>query len=390
MKITQFFKYNGLLIAYLIAALFIVFRNYYMPWGDLFEIGGNYSHYNNYLIFKQSFIHLVNQTNLYQLYPQEHYDLYKYPPIFAMFMAPFYALPVFPGYLVWTILNVFLPIYALKQLGILNSTRNKILLLAILPEAITAALNSQSNGLVVGLLILSVDALFREKTFFAILWIFLSAYIKIFGLLFLVLFLFFPNQIRKGFSYGLVVFFVFLLLPAIFGGIDVLLWQYKNWLQLLQNDHQNFVKYSVMGWIQSWFKLHPGKNVVMFAGLLIQLLPIIFKWKIRTDRFFVITYAASLLVWMVIFNHMAESATFIIAVLGIYCYLASQNKWTPLQWILLILVVAFTILGPTDIYPANWRDIIVKDLQLKVFPCIAFWFYLQFLLFSGDEFQKSK
>jgi len=58
-QILQILKTHGVLIAYFFAALFVVIRNYFLPWGDLFGVGGNYSHYNNYLIFKQSFIHLV-------------------------------------------------------------------------------------------------------------------------------------------------------------------------------------------------------------------------------------------------------------------------------------------------------------------------------------------
>ena len=88
-----------------------------------------------------------------------------------MFMGPFYVLPDFGGYLIWTLLNLFVPIYAIKQMGLLISNRNQLLLLAILPEAITAALNSQSNGLVVGLLLLSIDALIRERTFSAVWFI---------------------------------------------------------------------------------------------------------------------------------------------------------------------------------------------------------------------------
>ena len=204
-NISQFLKANGVVLAYFVAALFVVFRNYFLPWGDLFGVGGSYSHYNNYLIFKQSFIHLLHHSNLYQLYPLEHYDFYKYPPIFAMFMGPFYILPDFLGYLIWTILNLFLPIFAIKQMGLLVSKRNQFLLLAILPEAITAALNSQSNGLVVGLLLLSIDALIRENTFKAVIYIALSGFIKIFGFLFFIVFLLFPKQFKLGVIYRFVI-----------------------------------------------------------------------------------------------------------------------------------------------------------------------------------------
>jgi len=347
-----------------------------MPWGDLFGDGGSYSHYNNYIIFKQSFIHLVHQTNLYKLYPIEYYDLYKYPPVFAMFMAPFYVLPDFLGYLLWTILNLFLPIFALKQMGLLVSKRNQFFLLAVLPEAITAALNSQSNGLVVGLLLLAIDALIRERTINAVIYISLSGFIKIFGFLFFLIFFLFPKQLNKGIKFSFLVCLILTIIPMLFGGFHTLFWQYENWIFLLKNDHQAFVKYSVMGWLQSWFHVFPSKNIILFLGLTIQLLPLLINWKNRQNRTFIVAYSSSLIVWMVIFNHMAESATFIISVLGVFYFFASKNSLGFAELFLGLIVFAFTILGPTDIYPFEIREWIVKDLQLKVFPCIAMWVYM--------------
>lgn len=40
--------------------------------------------YNNYVIFKMSFPHLVNNEDLYIVQPEEHWDLYKYTPTFAV------------------------------------------------------------------------------------------------------------------------------------------------------------------------------------------------------------------------------------------------------------------------------------------------------------------
>ena len=42
--------------------------------------GKEYTHYNNYVIFSQSFFHLTENKDLYQLYPDEHWDYYKYSP----------------------------------------------------------------------------------------------------------------------------------------------------------------------------------------------------------------------------------------------------------------------------------------------------------------------
>ena len=52
-----------------------------------FEPNGiTYTHYNNYIIFKQSYFHLIENKDLYTLYPNEHWDYYKYSPTFSLLM----------------------------------------------------------------------------------------------------------------------------------------------------------------------------------------------------------------------------------------------------------------------------------------------------------------
>src|SRR6478672_13962051 len=63
---------------------------------------------NNFLIFRSAFDHLRSGADLYALHPTEHGDLFKYSPTFALFMAPFRALPYTPALLIWNLLNVLL------------------------------------------------------------------------------------------------------------------------------------------------------------------------------------------------------------------------------------------------------------------------------------------
>lgn len=382
-------------IVYAFAILFISARNLSLPWGDLFANGGFYSHYNNFIIFKKSFFHLVNNQNLYIHYPLEQYDLFKYPPTFALLFAPFSLLPDFLGYTLWTALNLLLPVFAIFKLKAIGKNGKLIIVLLLVLEAFTSALNSQSNGLMLGLILLAVVALEGQKFGWAVLCIWLTVFIKLFGILFFVLFLFYPGAIRKSLIWIILLFAIFLLLPLPIIGWDGLLFQYKSMFNLLSHDHSSFVKYSVMGWLKQWFHLYPSKNMVLILGLFIQLLPILYimiknnLWKsnslLNVDpkslhklRFIQLT---SLLLWVVIFNHMAESATYIIAVGGSLLFLFGQesedrtymfqtNK--TLSFALLILIL-FTVLGPTDIYPRELRFWIVETAQLKAFPCIFLW-----------------
>src|ERR1700743_2195907 len=45
--------------------------------------------YNNYIIFKNSFFHLISGKNLYTIYPFEQWDYFKYTPTFSLFMGLF-------------------------------------------------------------------------------------------------------------------------------------------------------------------------------------------------------------------------------------------------------------------------------------------------------------
>jgi hypothetical protein len=78
--------------------------------------GIEYTNYNNYVIFKQSFIHLMNHQDLYKLYPNEHWDLYKYSPTFALFFGFFQIFPDSIGLILWNILNAGVLLFSIYYL----------------------------------------------------------------------------------------------------------------------------------------------------------------------------------------------------------------------------------------------------------------------------------
>lgn len=383
---------NLVLVLYLLAIIFVVGRNLILPWGDLFNTGGHYSHYNNYIIFKNSFWHLIHGQNLYAQYPLDQYDVFKYTPTFAVLFAPFSAVPDFLGYPLWTALNMLFPLWALFQIGGISPKYKPWIGIVLLLEAITSSLNSQSNGLLLGLFFMALASLERQHYAKAMIWIWLTVFIKLFGLVFFVVLALYPNAIRRSFIPGLVVLAALVFLPMPIVGWQYIQLQYHNLFDLLANDHAHFVKLSMMAWIKQWFHLVPEKNTVLFLGLFIQLLPLLFWRTMQTKKSMRMVYAGSWLLWMVVFNHMAESATYVIAVGGALLVLfhptqialgsskdmskspialfGLRNKWYLLGFLMLMV---FTILGPTDIYPRGLRIWIVETAQLKAFPCIYLW-----------------
>ena len=184
-------------LLYVAAIVFISLRNLSLPWGDLFKDGGFYSHYNNYIIFKQSFFHLIAHKDLYIHYPLEQYDLFKYPPTFALLFAPFSLLPDFLGYSIWTALNLLLPVFAIYKLQGVLSRVKAVMSTLLLLEGFTSALNSQSNGLMLGLLLFAFVAMQNGRISQAVLFIWLTAFIKLFGILFFAMLLVFPGALKK-------------------------------------------------------------------------------------------------------------------------------------------------------------------------------------------------
>ena len=255
-------------LLYVAAIVFISLRNLSLPWGDLFADGGFYSHYNNYIIFKQSFYHLIAEKDLYIHYPQEQYDLFKYPPTFALLFAPFSVLPDVVGYPLWTAINLLLPVVAIQKLKGLSQRGKSVFSIILLLEGITSALNSQSNGLMLGLLLLAFVALQQESYTKAILFIWFTAFIKLFGLLFFALILFFPTAMKKSLWRIPVVFGLLFILPWPILGWEGLVTQYQSMFDLLAHDHGFFVKYSVMGWLKQWFAFQPDKNMMLVFGLI--------------------------------------------------------------------------------------------------------------------------
>jgi hypothetical protein len=81
---------------------------------------------------------------------------------------------------------------------------------------------------------------------------------------------------------------------------------------------------------------------------------------------------ASILIWMVIFNHKAESPTFVIAMSGVALWFFSRTK-NPLNTALLLTALLFTSLSSTDLFPLTIRDRFIEPYAIKAVPCILVW-----------------
>jgi hypothetical protein len=337
--------------------------------------GGSFTGYNNFLIFRESFHHLAAGQDLYAKHEPEHFDLYKYSPGFAVLMAPFSCLPDLPGLIVWNLFNALALFFAFRFLPQVNKRAKIFMLWFTLPELITNIQNSQSNGLIAGLLIFSFIFMENKTVWLATLFIILCAFIKIFGVIALILIVFYPDKIRFV-AWSAVWASVFTFLPLLVTGWDNLLTQYTNWYHQVAMEHATSYGISLPGIIHSWFTADFNTGAVMIPGLLVLLTPLLFFRK-YPGYLFRLTFLASLLTWLVIFNHRGESPTYIIAVAGVAVWYFSGTR-NNVDLFLLVIVFILTSLSPTDLFPRVIRNAIVVPYSLKALPCVLIWLRINY------------
>lgn len=333
---------------------------------------GGHTHYNNYVIFKQSFFHLIHHKDLYILYLDEQWDLFKYSPAFALFMGVFAWMPDMMGATGWNLLNALVLFFSIHHIPQLAERPRQKMLLFLFLEMLTSIQNFQSNALLAGLFVYSFSFFERRNVWLASLCIVLTVFIKLFGIVAFALFLFYPEKFK--FIMASVLWIVLLfMLPIVVLPWTELQAQYVSWGRMLSEDHSISYGLSVMGWFDTWFGLGHLKNAIVAGGVLLFCIPLC-RFALYKNAIFRLLILASVLLWMIIFNHKAESPTFVIAVTGVAIWYFSQQRTTA-NFILLCFVFVFTCLSPTDLFPRAGR-VFVGEYVLKAVPCIFVWFKL--------------
>jgi len=375
-----------------------------------------YTAYENYLIFKNSAGNLLDYTNPYAYFFNQAWDQYKYSPTFALAMWPFAQLPDVLGLPLWNLLNALVLLSAILRLPVLTHQQRHFMAWFVLLELVTSMQNSQSNGLTAGLFLWAFIAFERGRMAQAGAWVVLNGFVKIFGGLSALMVWAYPQQRRfllwaTGWTVALA------MLPFFFLTTEQTVQVYGWWWDLLRYDHAASVGLSVQGWLYAWFGLDPPKMLVMGLGFAVLVATVVrssmfevpSKFEVRGSKFEVpdkpeqpnglevqnstlhepssefaggslqtsnfklrTLLWAGLLLWSVIFNHKAESPTFVIAMCGValwYC-VSEQKRW---ETVFLWATFALVSLSPTDVFPRMVREHLVQPYVLKAVPCIALW-----------------
>lgn len=336
---------------------------------------------NNFTIFRWSFPNLIHGVDLYSLHPDQHEDLYKYSPTFALFMAPFHILPRPAGLLLWNILNAFVPFWAIQRLKISAGAKSFILLF-ISMELLGSMQNTQSNGLMAGLIIGTLASLERRQVILAALLVCLGFYIKVFGAAAGILFLMYDRKPRFLIACG-IWGLLLAAAPLPITGLTHLIELYKGWLHLMATDPAHDMNHSLMTLTQSWFHIRISDVWYLTPGLALLLLPLA-RRAVRQTLAFRILYCGALLVWVVIFNHKAESPTYIIAMCGVALWAITEPP-SILRTLLVAFVFILTSMSGSDLFPSNIRENYVGPYHLKALPCILAWLLMTWQLLTSKE-----
>lgn len=335
------------------------------------DISGHlYTNYNNFIIFKNAHYHLVNHQNLYAWYPSEQWDLFKYTPTFATFFGFFTFFNNYAGVSLWNVLNtavLLIGIYSIPQLQ--NNAKAKISLF-ILVELITSLQSQQTNALNAGLILLFFANMEKKNYFWGIFFIVLAFYSKMYPIAAGAIWFFYDNKI-KNLLYGIFWLIVLGAVPLLFVNFEQLTWQYQNYLEMIKTDNAISYGLSVLNMILKTTGYECDRIGLAAIGFLMTISPLIWLKRYKNSQFRTI-FLGNYLIFMIIFNHKAESPTFILAAVGVALWYFSQES-NKLNLALLIFVFIFSWLAPTDIFPRFVRQNFFEAYSFKVFPCFLIW-----------------
>lgn len=331
--------------------------------------------YNNYLIFVKPFFNLLAEKNLYLEYPNYYQDTYKYSPTFALFMGPLAVLPTWLGLLLWNALNNAVFYFAARRMFPASRQRSLFLLLVLI-DVLTALHNAQANCLLTGLMLWTYLHLENRRAALAGLCLALAAFIKVYGIAVGLLFLFYPGFWRNA-LWAAAWLAVLAMAPLLVLSGPAFGMIYRGWYDIVRESATG-IQLSLMGVLQSWFGFPLRfKGVVQVVGLGLLLLPVALYRRAWAEADYRRLYLISLLIFVVIFNQMAESPTFIIAVTGFMLWFLYYGRSQPLGWPLFWLAFVFTTLSATDLLPHAVREAYFDVYKLKAVPMIVAWVVIQ-------------
>ena len=336
-------------------------------------------HNNNFEIFRTSWDNLVAGNNLY-VASVNHQDFYKYSPTFALLFAPFAIFPFTAGLLLWNAFNAGILYWSLGR--VLDAPQATAARGIVFLETLGSMQNAQSNALSAGLMILAFSELSRRREMTAALAVAYGTLIKIFPLAAAVFAIFRPYRLARFALYGVMVAAMAVVAPLLVTSPEKLTMQYRAWESLSKVDALTR-GYSVMEHVHLITGADWPNWPIQLIGLAILLAPLV-RYTFWGQERFRLLYLASVLMFCVLFNHKAESPSFVVAIAGVAIWFMVVDRGR-LAWTALGLVFLLCVLSPTDIMPERLQEGFFEPYKVRTLPVLLVWILTQIELWSGSR-----
>ena len=343
---------------------------------------------NNYLIFKYEFWHVIDKLPLYIHYPDEYFDLNHYGPFFALVIAPFALLPTWLGMLLWLIaLTLFLYIAVTRDS--FSSWQQVFICWFCAHELLNGIQMQQFNIAIAAIVVLSYHLIRREKDFWAACLIMIGTFVKLYGIVGVVFFLFSRHKGRLVLSllfWAIVCF----LAPMLISSPDYIVGQYHDWyVSLMEKNADNMfsqgTNISLLGLVRKFTHCATYSDLwLIIPGLIAFALPLL-RFKQYAYEGFRQTILASVLMFTILFSTGSENSTYIIPVVGVVIWYTAA-PWQRSRWDIALMVYVFICctMAHSDIIPRFLREEYVKPYALKALPVVIVWFKLCYEVITKD------
>ncbi|MEP6732566.1 MAG: glycosyltransferase family 87 protein [bacterium] len=333
----------------------------------------------NFEIFRTASRHLFEGIDLYATYPDEHSDRFKYSPTFALLFAPFAWLPWPLALFLWSTLNALVLFAAVEQ--VLPGRAGLFALFCLHPEVLRAMQNAQSNALVAALIVFAFASLERRRVWRAAASVVLGASVKIFPLAALTFALPRRLALRTG-AWAVAVGATLVALPLLVTSPSRLVEQYASWRGVESVDAQQRW-FSVMELVHRWTGTTLPNWPVQLAGTLLLVAPLLLRRDRWDDSRFRVLYLCSMLLYVVLFNHQAERASYLIAFVGATLWYAGSPRvrWrSMLYWLAFVTIPVMSTLIPGAILRTE-----TAMLYRLAVPCLSIWIAVQWELLVRSD-----
>lgn len=326
-------------------------------------------HNNDFEIFRTSWLNLVAHRDLYGA-SDRHRDFFLYSPTFAFLFAPFAVLPTWAGTLLWSAVNAGTLYFSLGRA--LPPHEAFAARAIVFLDTVGSMQQAQSNALVAGLMILAFAELERNRQVRAAATVALGTAIKIFPIVAAVFAVFRPYRLPRFVVASVVAAAILIGTPLLVSAPAELIQQYRAWFAAPSPVERGF---SVMEQLRIWF----GRDIPVWpvqligAGILLSPLVQVPHWASARFR---LLFLASVLMFCVLFNHAAESPSFVIAVAGVGIWFALSARDRE-SWAILAIVFAGTVLASSDAMPEVLQRNLFEPYRLKTLPILLVWLLTQ-------------